>query len=76
MWKSQTPLINKEEKILLECKMTRDNIKSYIKRLERNANLKKRKNKIRIKIKKRKTEENLFYHYQKLSTNNIRRINK
>ena len=45
MWKSQTPLINKEEKILLECKMTRDNIKSYIKRLERNANLKRQKTK-------------------------------
>ena len=43
--KSQTPLINKEEKILLECKMTRDNIKSYIKRLERNANLKRQKTK-------------------------------
>ena len=60
MWKSQTPLINKEEKILLECKMTRDNIKSYIKRLERNANLKKRKNKIRIKIKKERQRKIYF----------------
>ena len=49
--KSQTPLINKEEKILLECKMTRDNIKSYIKRLERNANLKREKAKEALKLK-------------------------
>ena len=49
--KSQTPLINQEEKILLECKMTRDNIKSYIKRLERNANLKREKAKEALKLK-------------------------
>ena len=49
--KSQTPLINKEEKILLECKMTRDNIKSYIKRLEKNANSKREKAKEALKLK-------------------------
>ena len=49
--KSQTPLINQEEKILLECKMTRDNINSYIKRLERNANLKREKAKEALKLK-------------------------
>ena len=52
--KSQTPLINQEEKILLECKMTRDNIKSYIKRLERNANLKREKAKEALKLKNKK----------------------
>ena len=51
--KSQTPLINQEEKILLECKMTRDNINSYIKRLERNANLKREKAKEALKEKKK-----------------------
>ena len=49
--KSQTQLINKEEKILLECKMTRDNIKSYIKRLEKNANSKREKAKEALKLK-------------------------
>ena len=49
--KSQTPLINQEEKILLECKMTRDNIKSYIKRLERNEILKREKAKEALKLK-------------------------
>ena len=49
--KAQTPLINKEEKAILECKMTRDNIKSYIKRLERNANLKRDKAKEALKSK-------------------------
>ena len=49
--KSKGEVINNEEKILLECKMTRDNIKSYIKRLERNANLKREKAKEALKLK-------------------------
>ena len=49
--KSNTPLINQEEKTMLECKMARDNIKSYIRRLERNANLKRDKAKEALKLK-------------------------
>ena len=49
--KSHTPLINSEEKALLDCKMTRDKIKTYIKRLERNANLKKEKAKDALRAK-------------------------
>ena len=49
--KSHSPLINQEEKALLDCKMTRDKIKTYIKRLERNANLKKEKAKDALRAK-------------------------
>ena len=49
--KSHTPLINSEEKALLDCKITRDKIKTYIKRLERNANLKKEKAKDALRAK-------------------------
>ena len=49
--KSHSPLINQEEKALLDCKMTRDKIKTYIKRLERNANLKKEKAKESLRAK-------------------------
>ena len=49
--KSKGEVINNEEKAILECKMTRDNIKSYIKRLERNANLKREKAKEELKLK-------------------------
>lgn len=41
--KSKGEVINNEEKAILECKMTRDNIKSYIKRLQRNEILKREK---------------------------------
>ena len=51
--KSHSPLINQEEKALLDCKMTRDKIKTYIKRLERNANLKKEKAKDALRAKKK-----------------------
>jgi hypothetical protein len=51
--KSHTPLINSEEKALLDCKITRDKIKTYIKRLERNANLKKEKAKDALRAKKK-----------------------
>ena len=49
--KSHSPLINQEEKALLDCKITRDKIKTYIKRLERNANLKKEKAKDALRAK-------------------------
>ena len=51
--KSHSPLINQEEKALLDCKITRDKIKTYIKRLERNANLKKEKAKDALRAKKK-----------------------
>ena len=49
--KSETPKINNEEKAILDCKLARDKIKTYIKRLERNANLKKEKAKESLKQK-------------------------
>ena len=50
--KSETPKINKEkEKAILDCKQARDKIKTYIKRLERNANLKKEKAKESLRAK-------------------------
>ena len=49
--KSHSPLINTEEKAILDCKLTRDKIKTYIKRLERNANLKKEKAKESLRAK-------------------------
>ena len=49
--KSHSPLINTEEKAILDCKLTRDKIKTYIKRLERNANLKKEKAKDALRAK-------------------------
>ena len=49
--KSQALVLNNEEKTILECKMARDNIKSYIRRLERNANLKRDKAKEALKLK-------------------------
>ena len=49
--KSETPKINNEEKAILDCKLTRDKIKTYIKRLERNANLKKEKAKDALRAK-------------------------
>ena len=50
--KSGTPKINKEkEKAILDCKLARDKIKTYIKRLERNANLKKEKAKESLRAK-------------------------
>ena len=49
--KSETPKINNEEKAILDCKLARDKIKTYIKRLERNANLKKEKAKDALRAK-------------------------
>ena len=49
--KSETPKINNEEKAILDCKLARDKIKTYIKRLERNANLKKEKAKESLRAK-------------------------
>ena len=43
--------VNNEEKSIEECKYTRDNIKSYIKRLERNEILKREKAKEALKLK-------------------------
>ena len=49
--KYETPKINNEEKAILDCKLARDKIKTYIKRLERNANLKKEKAKESLRAK-------------------------
>ena len=49
--KSKGEIINNEEKAKLKCKMKKDNIKSYIKRLERNANLKREKAKESLRAK-------------------------
>ena len=67
--KSETPKINNEEKAILDCKLARDKIKTYIKRLERNANLKKEKAKESLRAKnKDRAKYNLklskMYHEQ------------
>ena len=43
--------LNAEEKTILQCKMTRDNIKNYIKKLEKNSKLKREKAKEALKQK-------------------------
>ena len=49
--KKQEVKLNKEESAILECKMCRDNIKNYIKSLEKNAAQKKEKAKEALKAK-------------------------
>ena len=61
--KSKGEVINNEETIQ-ECKKTRDNIKSYIKRLERNANLKREKAKEALKIAKYNLKLSKMYQEQ------------
>ena len=43
--------LNAEEKTILQCKITRDNIKNYIKKLEKNSKLKREKAKEALKQK-------------------------
>ena len=43
--------LNAEEKTILQCKITRDNIKNYIKKLEKNSKLKREKAKESLKQK-------------------------
>ena len=50
---SRTTKINQEERALLDCKICRDNIKKYIKSLEKNSFLKKQKAKEALKNKNR-----------------------
>ena len=50
---SRTTKINQEERALLDCKTCRDNIKKYIKSLEKNSSLKKQKAKEALKNKNR-----------------------
>ena len=50
---SRTTKINQEERALLDCKICRDNIKKYIKSLEKNSSLKKQKAKEALKNKNR-----------------------
>jgi charged multivesicular body protein 6 len=50
---SRTIKINQEERALLDCKICRDNIKKYIKSLEKNSSLKKQKAKEALKNKNR-----------------------
>jgi hypothetical protein len=45
--------ITAEESTILQCKISRDNIKNYIKRLEKNSNLKREKAKEALKEKKK-----------------------
>ena len=45
--------LSKNEKVLLECKQCRDNIKSYIKKLERTSNVKREKAKELLKNKQK-----------------------
>ena len=49
--KSPSTKLNNEEKAMLDCKLARDKIKQYIKRLEKNAALKKEKSKEALKAK-------------------------
>ena len=48
---SNAPNLNAEEKTILNCKMTRDNIKKYIQKLERNSKLNREKAKESLKQK-------------------------
>ena len=48
---SNAPNLNAEEKKILNCKMTRDNIKKYIQKLERNSKLNREKSKESLKQK-------------------------
>ena len=50
---SRTTKINQEERALLDCKICLDNIKKYIKSLEKNSSLKKQKAKEALKNKNR-----------------------
>ena len=50
---SRTTKINQEERALLDCKICRDNIKKYIKSLEKNSSLRKQKAKEALKNKNR-----------------------
>lgn len=59
------------EKTILECKMTRDNIKSYIKRLEKNEILRKTKAKEELKNKNRDRAK-IFLSQAKLYREQIR----
>ena len=45
--------ITAEESTILQCKISRDNIKNYIKRLEKNSNIKREKAKEALKEKKK-----------------------
>ncbi len=47
----KNPKLNVEEKTILQCKITRDNIKNYIKKLEKNSKLKREKAKESLKQK-------------------------
>jgi len=47
--KSNTAKIDKQEKAIIDCKLTRDKIKNYIKRLQKNESLKKEKAKEALK---------------------------
>lgn len=47
--KKKVPVINKEEQTILQCKIARDNIKAYIKKLERSSAQKKQKAKEALK---------------------------
>ena len=49
--KNKNPKLNVEEKTILQCKITRDNIKNYIKKLEKNSKLKREKAKESLKQK-------------------------
>ena len=49
--KKSSATLNNDEKAMLDCKLARDKIKQYIKRLEKNAALKKEKSKEALKAK-------------------------
>ena len=52
--KQKSAKLNTDEKAMLDCKLARDKIKQYIKRLEKNAALKKEKSKEALKDKKQR----------------------
>ena len=49
--KQKSAKLNTDQKAMLDCKLARDKIKQYIKRLEKNAALKKEKSKEVLKAK-------------------------
>jgi charged multivesicular body protein 6 len=64
-------LSNPEEKAILQCKITRDNIKSYIKKLEKNSLQRKEKAKLELKTKNREKAK-FFLNQSKFYTEQVK----
>jgi charged multivesicular body protein 6 len=70
--KSRTAKLDQQEQAIINCKITRDNIKAYIKRLEKNEEQRKAKAKEELRNKNRDKakvflNQSKFYHEQVLN---------